>query len=185
VLCERERFVDTQAAAPEHDDQRAQAPPVAVLPGEAHDRDDLLDRRRVGRVAHPLICAAHAPRDSPERSRASGAGRRSRELRARSWDLLPIAQRTVAAALPTPAHRRQYQARRRARFALTKRKPTVDRQAPDNRPTGASRSITNALAVLGEAVLTISRRSTRRREGIADEGIEHVVTNARWATRRR
>ena len=61
VLCERERFVDAQAAAPEHDDQRAQAPPVAVPPGEAHHRDDLLDRRRVGRVAHALV-ARRTPR---------------------------------------------------------------------------------------------------------------------------
>jgi hypothetical protein len=55
VLGGRERFVNAQAAAPEHDDQRAQSPPVPVLAGEAHDRDDLLDRRRVGGVAHALV----------------------------------------------------------------------------------------------------------------------------------
>ena len=32
ALCERERFVDAQAAAPEHDDQRAQPPAVTVSP---------------------------------------------------------------------------------------------------------------------------------------------------------
>ena len=75
VLCERERFVDAQAAAPEHDDQRAQAPPVAVLPGKAHDRDDLLDRRRVGRVALALI-ARRTPRVIARkgRRRAASAG---------------------------------------------------------------------------------------------------------------
>jgi hypothetical protein len=48
VLGERERFQKSQAAAPEHDDHRAQTPPVTVVASEAHDRDDLLDRRRVG-----------------------------------------------------------------------------------------------------------------------------------------
>jgi hypothetical protein len=55
VLGERERLVNAQAAAPEHDDHRAQPPPVAVRAREAHNRDDLLDRRRVRGVAHALV----------------------------------------------------------------------------------------------------------------------------------
>jgi hypothetical protein len=48
LLGERERFVDARAAAPEHDDHRAQPPPVTVLGRVSHDGDDLLDGRRVG-----------------------------------------------------------------------------------------------------------------------------------------
>src|SRR4051794_40750262 len=54
-LGERERLADPQPGAPEHDDQGAQAPPVDRLAGGAHDRDDLLDRGRVRRVADPLV----------------------------------------------------------------------------------------------------------------------------------
>jgi hypothetical protein len=37
------------------DDHRSHAPAVAVIGGLAHDRHDLLHRRRVGRVAHSLF----------------------------------------------------------------------------------------------------------------------------------
>jgi len=47
--------VDPQAGAPEHDDQSAQAIAVSGLAGFAHHGDDLLDPRRIGRVAHPLV----------------------------------------------------------------------------------------------------------------------------------
>src|SRR5215208_6163629 len=52
---ERERLVDPQAGAPEHDDQAAQAAAVDAVAGVAHHRDDLLDRRRIGGVADPLV----------------------------------------------------------------------------------------------------------------------------------
>jgi hypothetical protein len=54
-LGERERLVDAQAGAPEHDDQAAQAAAVDAVAGVAHHGDDLLDRRRVRGVAHPLV----------------------------------------------------------------------------------------------------------------------------------
>jgi hypothetical protein len=60
VLGERERFLDAQPGAPQDDDHRAHAPAVTVIGGVAHDRHDLLHRRRVGRVAHPLV-ARRAP----------------------------------------------------------------------------------------------------------------------------
>jgi hypothetical protein len=44
VLGERERLLDAQPGAPEHDDHRAQPPPVAVVAGVAHDGDDLVNR---------------------------------------------------------------------------------------------------------------------------------------------
>jgi hypothetical protein len=52
---ERECLVNPQASAPEHDDQPAQPAPVDAVAGVAHHRDDLLDRRRIGRVADPLV----------------------------------------------------------------------------------------------------------------------------------
>jgi hypothetical protein len=55
---ERERFLDAQPGAPQHDDDRAQPPAVAVLAGVAHHGDDLLNRRRVGRVRSPCYAAA-------------------------------------------------------------------------------------------------------------------------------
>src|SRR5215218_7873298 len=41
VLGQGERLLDAQPGAPEHDDHRAQPPPVAVVAGMAHDGDDL------------------------------------------------------------------------------------------------------------------------------------------------
>jgi hypothetical protein len=42
--------VNPHAGAPEHDDQPAQSAPVDAVAGVAHHRDDLLDRRRIGRA---------------------------------------------------------------------------------------------------------------------------------------
>jgi hypothetical protein len=41
-LGRRERLLDAQADAPEHDDERAHAVAVAVIRGLSHHRDDLL-----------------------------------------------------------------------------------------------------------------------------------------------
>jgi hypothetical protein len=60
VLGEGERLLDAQPRAPQHDDHRAHAPAVTVIGGVAHDRHDLLQGRRVSRVAHPLV-ARRAP----------------------------------------------------------------------------------------------------------------------------
>jgi hypothetical protein len=54
-LGERERLVYAPAGAPQHDDQAARSASVDAVAGAAHDRDDLLDRRWVGRVARPLV----------------------------------------------------------------------------------------------------------------------------------
>src|SRR5215217_8338519 len=42
---ERERLVNAQAGAPQHDDQAAQPAAVDAVAGVAHHRDDFLDRR--------------------------------------------------------------------------------------------------------------------------------------------
>ena len=47
-----------KAGTPEYDDYPAQPDPIRVIPDGAHDRDDLLDRRRVGRIAQPLLRGA-------------------------------------------------------------------------------------------------------------------------------
>jgi hypothetical protein len=47
--------VDAQPGAPQHDDQAAQPAAVDAVAGAAHDGHDLLDRGRIGRVAHPLV----------------------------------------------------------------------------------------------------------------------------------
>ena len=54
-LGERERFADPQAGAPQDDDQRTESDPVGIIARCAHDRDDLLDRRRIRRIAQALV----------------------------------------------------------------------------------------------------------------------------------
>jgi hypothetical protein len=60
ALAERERFVDAQPGAPQHDNERPQAVGVDAGAGVAHDGDDLGDGRRVGGVALALV-ARQAP----------------------------------------------------------------------------------------------------------------------------
>jgi hypothetical protein len=52
---ERERFLDPQSRTPENHDQTAQAAAVRTVAGGAHDSDDLLNLRRIGRVAQTLV----------------------------------------------------------------------------------------------------------------------------------
>jgi hypothetical protein len=54
-LVEGERLVDPESRSPQHDDQAAQPAAMAPITGRAHDRDDLLDGGRVGRIAHALV----------------------------------------------------------------------------------------------------------------------------------
>ena len=55
ALLKRERFADPQSGAPEQDDQRAEPVTVGAVTDRAHDRHDLLDRRRVGGIALALV----------------------------------------------------------------------------------------------------------------------------------
>ena len=55
----------------------AQPEPVPVVGGVPHHGDDLVDGGRVGRVQHPVVCAAAVPCHSRAR----------RALTHRSWDL--------------------------------------------------------------------------------------------------
>jgi hypothetical protein len=76
VLGERERFLDAQAGAPEDDDHRSHAPAVPVIGRVAHDGHDLLDRRRVGRVTHPLVVRRAAGVVAGQRRRRATPPRR-------------------------------------------------------------------------------------------------------------
>jgi hypothetical protein len=76
ILCERERFLVRQAGAPEDDDHRAHAPAVTVILGVTHDRHDLVDGRRVGRVAHALVARRPAGVIAGQRGRRATAPRR-------------------------------------------------------------------------------------------------------------
>jgi hypothetical protein len=68
-LAERERFVDAQAGAPQHHNQSAKPPPVHTVAGDPHDRDDLLDDRRVGRIAHAFVARRTAGMKAGHRCR--------------------------------------------------------------------------------------------------------------------
>jgi hypothetical protein len=55
--------------APQDDDQPAQPATVDAIAGAVHHGDDLLDRRRVGRVAHPLVARRTAGMEVRQRRR--------------------------------------------------------------------------------------------------------------------
>ena len=67
-LGQRQRLIYPQPGAPQHDNHRAQAVPVMITPGLAHDRDELIDRRRIGGIALALV-ARGDPRAEPRRRR--------------------------------------------------------------------------------------------------------------------
>jgi hypothetical protein len=54
-LGERERFLDAQPGSQQDGDQAAEPAAVWAVAGGAHDGDDLLDLRRIGRVAQSLV----------------------------------------------------------------------------------------------------------------------------------
>jgi hypothetical protein len=62
VLGQSERLIDAQPGAPEQHDQRAHPRAVDAVAGQTHDRDDLLDRGRIGRVAQPLLLGGRPAR---------------------------------------------------------------------------------------------------------------------------
>jgi hypothetical protein len=55
ALLDGERFADPQAGTAEQHDQRPESMAVSAVTGRAHNRDDLLDRRWVGRVLLALV----------------------------------------------------------------------------------------------------------------------------------
>jgi hypothetical protein len=55
ALLKRESFADSQSGPPEQHDQRAETMPLGAVADRTHHGDDLLDRRRVGRVLLALV----------------------------------------------------------------------------------------------------------------------------------
>jgi hypothetical protein len=76
VLGDGDRLVDAQPRAPEQHDQRPQTGAVDTVAGLAHDRDDLLDRGRIGRVAQPRVARRAPGEKAGQGCRASDGGRR-------------------------------------------------------------------------------------------------------------
>jgi hypothetical protein len=55
ALGKGQSFIDPKAGSPQDHDQRPKAAPMRPITGGAHHGDDLLDLRRIGRVAVPLV----------------------------------------------------------------------------------------------------------------------------------
>jgi hypothetical protein len=70
-LRKRKRFSDPESGAPEQHDQRPETQSVRLLTSHAHDCDDLLDRGRVGRVAHALVAGRTALVEAGQRRRGA------------------------------------------------------------------------------------------------------------------
>ena len=68
-LGQLERFANPQAGAPQQNDEGAQTSAVGSIARSAHNRDDLLDGRRVGGIAQTFV---------PWRSALVVAGHRDR-----------------------------------------------------------------------------------------------------------
>jgi hypothetical protein len=66
-LGQRERFTDPQASTPEHDEHAAQPDPLGPVARGSHHCDDLLDVRRVRRIAKALVPRRAAPMEAGQR----------------------------------------------------------------------------------------------------------------------
>jgi hypothetical protein len=88
-LGQRERLLDPQPGAPEHDDQRVEAMTVAIVPGLAHHRDDLIDRRRVRGVGLAIVARGYpGTRSWRGRWRTASTGSVKQRLRRQRGSLL-------------------------------------------------------------------------------------------------
>src|SRR5688572_6026728 len=68
-------FLDAQSGAPDDHDQAAEAPAVRSVARSTHDRDDLFDLRRIGRVAQTLVARRVAGGKARQRrGRSTSAG---------------------------------------------------------------------------------------------------------------
>ena len=79
ALGKGERLADPQPGGPEQNDQRSSAPPGRMVPGAAHHRDDLPDRRRVRRIAPAFIAWRAAAVKASHGRRATGDDQRHPE----------------------------------------------------------------------------------------------------------
>jgi hypothetical protein len=81
-LAKRQRLVDAQPGPPKHDDHTAQPTSVTAIAGRPHDGDDLLDGRRVGRIAQALVAGRATDVETRHgRRRATSTGTIKQQLR--------------------------------------------------------------------------------------------------------
>ena len=116
-LGQRERLLDAQPRAPEHHDQGVDAMPVAIVRGLAHDRDDLIDRRRVRRVRLTLVA-----RGNP--------GTRSRRGRRRTAPTGSVKQRAEKTTWLPPLRARRLRAHFYRQRAVAAQRSSSDAPAP-------------------------------------------------------
>jgi hypothetical protein len=76
-LADRERLIDPQAGAPQHDDHAAQPNALGTVAGGTHHSDDLLHSRWVGWVPKALVARRGGLGGSWTWSPVNGAARRS------------------------------------------------------------------------------------------------------------
>jgi hypothetical protein len=70
---ERECFADPQSGTPQQHNQGSESPPVGAVTDRAHHSDDLLDRRRIGRVLLALVSGRTPVIPRHRRRRATAA----------------------------------------------------------------------------------------------------------------
>ena len=72
---QRQCLVDPKAGSPQDRDQPAKPPTVQTVADDLHDRDDLRDRRWVGRIPQTLVAwRATGMKAGNRRRRAATAG---------------------------------------------------------------------------------------------------------------
>ena len=79
ALGQREGFADPKARSPQHNDHAAQPHAVRTVSRSTHDRDDLVDARRVWRIAQTLVS-----RRRPRWNSGNVAGERRRPTQSTS-----------------------------------------------------------------------------------------------------
>jgi hypothetical protein len=152
ALGKRERLLDAQPGPPHDHDQSTQPATVRVVAGGAHDRDDLLDLRRIGRLAQTLVAWSVAGVECRQRrGRSTSTSAIEQKLRhdpsSDSWTE-PDCRRQLSAA--DPAGRRaiasdtEQRSKRnpehyRACLRLSHKSPEEARRGcPDRRGTSAA-----------------------------------------------
>jgi hypothetical protein len=95
-LGEIKRLTDPQASSEKDDNECAQPGAVGVVARGTHHRDDLLDRRGIGRVAQTFVPATD-PRESPASSPATSDDQQRRTGR------IPSCPPSGAVANPAPS----------------------------------------------------------------------------------
>ena len=181
-LGEREGLVDPNARAPQHNDQTPHPPAVTAISGLAHDRDDLVDRGRIGGVTASFVRRDSAGVMAGHRRRGPRAAGGVQQLMSRHGSLLwradwfavcsnrPGPERvanSAAAAYPagcgsdaiSPPHRPNGQRRRADRRPGVSAADSYEREHRRRSPS----SLTVQALATGVATVTAVSPANRRR----------------------